>query len=432
MSLGTLLILPGLPAVRTKRGGLIITRKFVDGMRSYAERWPGRVATLLNETTQVSNNLDNIEVMPGEPLPFEIDTVKFGSTGMYRRIDQLGDVSCVLGGPHHQLHGLPRELRARGIISVLCSEYSLKTRLDVMRSETRNPIRLLRRAAWEAREEILTLWDVTAAHGVQCNGTPTFNRYRRLSASAHLYFDARTPSNGFATEKHQQLRAERLLGNAQLHIAFSGRLLKMKGAHHLVQIAQSLLRRRLRFRMTICGGGPLAKPIALSIKRAGLSSYVKLAGTLDFERELLPMMREEVDLFMAPHVQGDPSCTYLETLACGVPIVGYANEAWSGLLDRATVGWESPLGKPEKLANLIAGLDRNEIVERSAEALRFASEHSFESTFSRRVDHLVDLVREHRAFREVGYEDPGSVRGNGKELPRGETGSGSRDTVIRR
>jgi len=225
-----------------------------------------------------------------------------------------------------------------------------------------------------------------------------------LSASAHLYFDTRVGSHSLATPEHQQWRAERLRGKRQLHLAFSGRLLRMKGAHHLVPIVHGLRRRGVDFRMTICGDGPLAEPIARGIERLGLSACVTWAGTLDFEHELLPMMREDVDLFVVPHVQGDPSCTYLETLACGVPIVGYANEAWSGLLNRAAVGWKSPIGKPDKLAELIARLDREEIVRRSAEALAFASKHSFDRTFSGRVNHLVDLVHEHRAFVKRGRE----------------------------
>lgn len=407
MSLGTLLILPGLPAVRTERGGLIVTKKFVDGMISYAERWPGRVCALLNEAAEPTNNLDNVEVLGG--LPFEMDAVRFGPE-VYRWIDRAGDVSCVLGGPHYLLHGLPLELRRRGIVSVLCSEYSLRTRLDVMRLETRNPLRMLRRAVWEVREELFTTLDVAAAHGIQCNGTPTFNRYRELSASAHLYFDTRVAADSFATPEHQQWRAERLRGKQPLHLAFSGRLLKMKGAHHLVLIAQGLRRRGVDFRMTVCGDGPLARPIQRRLERLGLSASVTLTGTLNFEHELLPMVREQVDLFIAPHVQGDPSCTYLETLACGVPIVGYANEAWCGLLERARVGWKSPLGKPDRLAELIARLDREEIVERSAEALGFAAKHSFERTFSGRIHHLAELVRGHRAFNELAESYDDSLR----------------------
>lgn len=402
MSLGTLVILPSLAAALTGQGEMVVTRKFLDGMRGYAERWPGPVATLLDTTYKPTNNLDNVKIRPNlHDLPFGIDTVKFGSRDLYRRLDDLG-ATCVLGGPHHRLHGLPKELRSRGIVSVMCSEYSLRTRIDIMRHETRNPLRMVKQAAWETREELLTLMDVAAAHGIQCNGTPTYERYRQVNPNAHLYFDTRTSDDGFATLSDMDQRSARLRDRKRpLHIAFSGRLLRMKGAHHLVKIADGLLDRGVNFRMTICGGGELESSIKREIGLRGLLGRVSMAGVLDFERQLLPMMREQVDLFIAPHVQGDPSCTYLETLACGVPIVGYANEAWSGVLDRATVGWDTPVGKPEKMAELIASLDRRDIESYGKTALRFARDHSFNRTFARRVDHMVDLLREHRSFRRA-------------------------------
>lgn len=38
------------------------------------------------------------------------------------------------------------------------------------------------------------------------------------------------------------------------------------------------------------------------------------------------------------HRQGDPSCTYLETYACGMPIVGYNNQAHQGILASNNAG----------------------------------------------------------------------------------------------
>jgi glycosyltransferase involved in cell wall biosynthesis len=105
-------------------------------------------------------------------------------------------------------------------------------------------------------------------------------------------------------------------------------------------------------------------------------------------------VRDTVDLFVCCHRQGDPSCTYLETLSAGVPIVGYANEAFEGLVRLGKFGWTVPMNDPARLADEIARLDRSraELGSAARAAIEFARQHSFEATFQRRVDHLAAVV----------------------------------------
>jgi glycosyltransferase involved in cell wall biosynthesis len=112
---------------------------------------------------------------------------------------------------------------------------------------------------------------------------------------------------------------------------------------------------------------------------------------MDFETELVPFVKEWADVFVCPHRQGDPSCTYLETLGCGVPIVGYANEAFAGLVQHSQAGWLVPLDQPRRLASTIAELaaDRAAIAAASARALDFGRRHRFETTFAARTQHLL-------------------------------------------
>jgi glycosyltransferase involved in cell wall biosynthesis len=390
-SLGTLVVLPALSVVSSPSGRFVVTRKFIEGMTSYAERWDGPVVTVMNPTAASTNNLDNVEVDPKD-LPFGLHAVAFGSKALWERVR---GAAVVLGGPHYQLRGMSRRLRSMRTVSVPCVEYTLRTRLDVVRVDTKNLVRAARRAVWELSEELHMRRDLRAAHGIQCNGTPTYDAYAGLNRGRLLYFDTRTPTSSFATREHLQRRFDVLRTGAPLRLAFSGRLIGIKGVDHLVPVARWLDDRGIPFHMTICGDGELAPALERDVKRLGLEAKVRLTGVLDFEKQLLPFLRDEVDVFVAPHLQGDPSCTYLETLACGVPIVGYGNEAFSGILNRASVGWSAPLGKPVELAKLIGSLDRSRdlIVEKSEEALRFAREHSFEKTFDRRIEHLEELVK---------------------------------------
>jgi hypothetical protein len=131
------------------------------------------------------------------------------------------------------------------------------------------------------------------------------------------------------------------------------------------------------------------------IDRLGVGDVFTMRGVLDFRTELVPFVREQVDVFVCPHVQGDPSCTYMETFALGVPIAGYDNEAFQGLVELGPVGWSSPLGDIERLADRITWLDcnRESIAARSRFARTLAEDHTMERTFARRLEHLRRLAR---------------------------------------
>ena len=81
-------------------------------------------------------------------------------------------------------------------------------------------------------------------------------------------------------------------------------------------------------------------------------------------------------------------------MACGVPIIGYANDAWRPLAGVSEAGWAVPNSEPEVMANKIAQLDRSEYdIENAARhALHFAEDHTFDKTFRRRIDHLKGIA----------------------------------------
>jgi colanic acid/amylovoran biosynthesis glycosyltransferase len=125
-----------------------------------------------------------------------------------------------------------------------------------------------------------------------------------------------------------------------------------------------------------------------------LSRHVTLAGVLDFSNELVPFIKSSTDLFICCHPQGDPSCTYLETMSCGVPIAGYANEAFEGLVKQSGCGWMVPVNNHGALTEKIIELTTRPeaLLEMSLASAVFAGEHTFEQTFARRVTHLRTLA----------------------------------------
>ena len=196
------------------------------------------------------------------------------------------------------------------------------------------------------------------------------------------------------TAERVAARLARLKKDRTLRLVFSGRLKLMKGVDDLPLVAAHLRRLGIPFEMSICGDGECMSRLRTDVAELGLVDNVKFRGTLDFKTELVPFVANETDLFVCCHRQGDPSCTYLETMACGVPIVGYGNEAFEGLVQASGTGWVVPLGRPVELAERIATIyrDPEAFAAAAQRSLAFARDHTFEKTFRRRIEHLEQVM----------------------------------------
>lgn len=367
-----------------------LTSKLVEGAERYVEFWGDPVRLLLprSATRESTGNLDEV-LLERASLGFAVDVVDLGSPAMF---EAFSSARVVMGGADYRLLGVAKACAARGVPYVFNSEYSLKTRWQIARTAKKNPLRLLRALHWEWQTEQGFLREVSEAVGVQCNGTPTYDAYEKRSRSPLLYFDSRTTRAMLGSAAGIPEKVRRRRTGASLRLAFSGRLTPMKGADDLPFVARELARLGVDFSLDICGEGPSRVAMERNVRAFGLDSRVRFRGVLDFSKELLPFVERDVDLFVCCHRQGDPSCTYLETLGCGVPIAGYANEAFRGLLERVEVGVASPLGRPKQLAARIAELARPGAIPQwerwATTALAFAGDHTFEATFARRIEHL--------------------------------------------
>ena len=161
-----------------------------------------------------------------------------------------------------------------------------------------------------------------------------------------------------------------------------------------VYLALLLKQRKVIFNLTIYGAGELKDDMITFIKNNQLDNIVFMPGPVDFYNKLLPELQKNIDLFVCLHRQSDPSCTYLETLSCGIPIVGYKNRAFSGLLNMEEIGWAAKINDLKKIADIIENLNknRNQICEKSKIALRFARQNDFETTFQNRINQLKSLL----------------------------------------
>lgn len=384
-----LLVVPSVPV--WENGDILsFDRKFYDGILLYLKDWPGQVSLFLSRS---DSSLPDFGVVnkPINDIPFKCiivdkdDAITAGD---------LSGVSIVLASADadNQLH-ISALCGKSGIKCVYVIENIPKTRYQITLLSTHNPFVLVRRFIYIWQQEKKRKLAFSISDGLQSNGTPAYFEYS-TSKNNLLYFDTRVNKGNYITGDDLESRLADLSENKPLRLAFSGRLIHIKGADHLVKLALILKQRDIPFSFFIYGAGELKDEMNVFIKKNQLDKHVFLLGPVDFYTRLLPDLQNNIDLFVCLHRQSDPSCTYLETLSCGVPIVGYKNRAFDGLLTMADIGWGAKINDIQKIADSIEYLDKNrtELYEKSRKALKFARQHDFESTFQNRIKQLISLV----------------------------------------
>jgi glycosyltransferase involved in cell wall biosynthesis len=405
--LGTeLILLPSLRAQRGPQGGLVLTRKYMSGAAEYARNWPGKVTSLVHLSDQPTNDMDREEFFPG-----------VGETGLELRpdtdqgmADRIRGAAAVLAFLSRYEARTARICNRLGVPIIFVSEYSPRTDRQILHAEPLPLLIRLRRLIWLWRTERIRRAIVPRAQGLQCSGTPTYDTYSRLGPETLMFFDNRVRQDAVISQAALAAKAASLRTDRPLRLVFGGRFVAMKGVLELPKVAAELARASVPFSFDVFGAGPLEAELDARIRAFGLGDRMRLRGVLDFETGWIPWLRAEADLFICCHPQGDPSSTYPEVMSCGVPIAGYDNEAFRGVVRHSQAGWIVGLGDAAALARTVAGLHarREEIVAAATRARDFAQRHAFEATFANRTAHIIRNSRlpEAARFSSTGVANP--------------------------
>jgi len=384
-----LVIIPSVP-VWSNGSTLCFDRKFYDGIIQYTQYWPGWITCLMATSRTGKSDFGVVEKRADE-LPFSC--IAFGENEIVTG-EHLKNASLVLaaGDAHDQLH-ISALCKKSNIKCVYVIEYIPETRYQIASLSTNNPLVLLRRLLYIWNYEQKRIAAFRLCDALQSNGTPAYHQYHTVK-NRLLYFDTRVSKKQVIDDADLETRLDNLRQGKPLRLAFSGRLIRMKGADHLVKLAQILKAKGVRFHLTIYGAGDLDGDMRAEITAHSLENEVSMPGPVDFHTKLIPDIKANVDLFVCLHRQSDPSCTYLETLSCGVPIVGYNNRAFAGIMELANIGWGTKMDNLEGIASIISALstNRNELADRSRNSATFARLHDFETTYQNRIGHLLALT----------------------------------------
>ena len=363
--------------------------KAISGLARYAAFWPGELRVIFRsgEPTDIAFG----RILDPADLPFELAIVP-GNTAIPTEL--FSDASIVLAsGDNHNDFPLAPSCRALAVPLIFVVEHIVETRLKMVALGNQPPVSRLKSAVWTLMAELRRRRAFAAASGLQANGTPAGRAYASLTSDMLVFFDTRMTRKMMATDDEIARKAAYLSSGRPLRLGFSGRLEPLKGASHLVDVAERLRALNTPFSLDIFGKGTLEPVIRQRIEATGLQDCVSLHAPLDFETELVPRFKDSIDLFVCCHRQADPSCTYLETFGCGVPIIAYRNKAFDGLLALTDAGWTTPAGNPAKMAAAIAALDKDRaaIIGAVKKARALAFDNDFDTTFKKRTDQLIRI-----------------------------------------
>lgn len=386
----TLLLCPSV-GVWQVDNALFFDRKFYDGLLIYSKMWPGQLKLLMN--------IDKAEPPQFGLIQYDADNASFQlniiASDERIKAQQLQGVHVVMGSADdfRQMH-LSTLCNAMHIKCIYVIEYILETRIQIAILNQVTLWKKYKSIIWLILQEFKLKKALKLASGIQANGMPAYKKYAPLTSNSLLYFDTRNSESMLITPDELEVRLAYLDKNKPLRLGFSGRLIAIKGAMDLIKIAHILDKNGVHFSFDIFGSGELQQHMQERINQYHLQGKVILHGAVDYASVLVPFVKSSLDLFICCHKQSDPSCTYLETYACGVPILGYANRAHTGILQQVDVGWSVPMNNTAEIAKMIEILDKNrQAVKLKAKAsLTFAQKHTFEKTFEVRMQQCIDAT----------------------------------------
>jgi glycosyltransferase involved in cell wall biosynthesis len=378
-----------------------VDRKFHEGMLRYRELLGPVVACAVPAATaaDAAAAMDSIELRP-EQVPYEVrqlagDSHARPTAEVQRRIgEMLAGVSAVAGpgGP-----GIPAAVfdaaAGQGIAVVPIVEANRRCLVEQARLSVDRPLRRLVRMSRANRHWRIAMQQVRRATAAQCNGYQAYIECGRYARERLLYLDSRLSAADVVAAERIARRVRSLAEGRRLRLVFSGRFEALKGPMDAVRIGLELHRRGSPFRLQLFGKGSQRAALEHLVKQAGAQHAIEIHGSLPFP-DLL-RVTAQADAFLCCHPQEDPSCTYLEVMGCGVPIVGFANGTWKALAAASGGGVVVPLGGIRAAARAVRHLVRSpdKLLDLSLAARHFAEQHCFEREWIKRCEHLRPWVR---------------------------------------
>lgn len=375
------LVIVQLDAVHLQGDTVTLSSKTLQALELYARQWPGRVVV-----SAVAKQLPASALLTRRrlaDLPFDVvDRARID----VRSLRTGAGAALAM----HDVHD-PGEVSFEPRRLVLYGEFTLAERIRMASIGAGRAGALRATASWRWKGRALHRM-VRAAGGFQANGYPAHDEYAAGSVSPLLYFDTRVTEEILAESDARAVEDGAHRAAEPFTLGFSGRHTAAKGTDHALEAVLRLLEAGADLRLVLFGSGDLTS--SLQERAAPFRERIEFRGDVDFASTWVREVPRTVDLMLLPHIQGDPSGTYLESAALGVPVLGFDNTALDALVRHHGIGWTVPLGDTRALAATARTLmDRPEALAAAGEAGRtLMRDHTFETEFGRRIAHLREVA----------------------------------------
>ncbi len=366
-------------------GLLRVDRKFHDGMLNYVAAIRAPITTVHPLMRPGQSVMDPV-VLPLAQLPYRVLGINVDKFAMplapdAQALEQtIAQSSAVVGYGY----GSASLAQRHGKRMIACLEYDLQTQLIVMRSLARDPLRAGVNMARCLRDYYGTMVPaMRSAYEIHCNGYPIYHAAAAHNPKRLVYFDSRMSLDMVMADEPLAERL-RTRGSRPIRLLYSGRYEPMKGALDAVKAAAVCLQRGLNIEMDTYGQGSQAAAMRSVAQAAG--PKIRVHDAVEFAE--LVKQSHQADVFICCHIQSDPSCTYLESMGAGLPIVGYANRMWTSMREASNAGVVTARNTPDAVADAVASLlsSPESLAQASKRAQAFARAHAFELEFAKRTD----------------------------------------------
>lgn len=379
--------------IAVRDGNVFVDRKFVSGMKWFANKLSFPITAVHPSVTSLDLVMDGVWI-PLTDLGFNVMCVDMSESrrGSIEEIAKQISRSRLVYTSMHHIAAMALNL---SVPYILLREYDLWTQLVIARNSINSPMRgLVRAGRVVARHFSEDIRVMRGARLIHCNGFPVYDESLRFNSNCLLYLDSRVSSSDLISVRQLNERLIKAGQRKTLRILYSGRYERIKGVLDALRVVIECQRMGLDVEFHAFGQGSLLSELNRTASFAPVPEKIHINNSIPFPR--LVERSREFDLFLACHIQADPSCTYLETFAAGLPIVGYGNKMFERLCEVSNAGVATRIGNPRLVAEQIEILwrDRSSLERLSWLARSFCADHPFEKEFSLRADSLQSVYSE--------------------------------------
>lgn len=141
--------------------------------------------------------------------------------------------------------------------------------------------------------------------------------------------------------------------DGKINILFLGRIEERKGLIYLLRAFKVLEKKFTNLRLIVVGEGPLKRELQIWTKKNKLKNVVFEGG---IKEERTPVYYRTADIFVSPAIYGESfGIVLVEAMACGIPVVAFANEGYKEVLKKGK--GERFLVKPKDYKTLAKKLE---------------------------------------------------------------------------